>query len=188
MRKWYLGALFTLALLLVCMPAMAQTFVYDSIFASAEVPETYIILTPDNLASYSEWLAARNTTSEDLTNDMLARGVLMQCWTSEGDACVELTATQTEQTQNLFDINEQNSSIRAQYRLSHYPENQFEEQGYEFSSVPENKEFRNQLEERALDNSKELYEELRKKEGFETINKETIRLNNESRCYVVIIF
>jgi tRNA dimethylallyltransferase len=37
-------------------------------------------------------------------------------------------------------------------------------EGYEFSSVPENKEFRNQLEERALDNSKELYEELRKKD------------------------
>ena len=37
-------------------------------------------------------------------------------------------------------------------------------EGYEFSSVPENKEFRSQLEERALDNSKELYEELRKKD------------------------
>ena len=135
MRKWVLGALITLALLLVCLPAMAQTFVFDSIFASVEIPETYIILTPDNLANFSEWLTARNTTSEDLTNDMLARGVLMQCWTSEGDACMELTATQTEQTKNIFDINEQSTSIRALYRLSHYPENLFEEQGYEFSSA-----------------------------------------------------
>ena len=37
-------------------------------------------------------------------------------------------------------------------------------EGYEFSSVPENKEFRSQLEKRALDNSRELYEELRKKD------------------------
>ena len=136
MRKWILCALFALmALLLPTIPAVAETYVLDKLYASVEVPETYIVITPDNVAQYADWLQARATSSEEVANDMLARGVLMQCWNSDGDACVELTATQTDETLNIFDINEQDSSIRAQYRLAHYPDNDFETDGYEFSTA-----------------------------------------------------
>lgn len=135
MRKWIWAAVLTLALLLIAMPAWAETHVFDNLFASVEVPDTYITLTPDNVASYEEWLQAHSTSSEEAANDMLARGVLLQCWTNEGDACFELTATQTDETLNIFDINEQSTSVRAKYRLGHYPDNLYFEQGYEFSSA-----------------------------------------------------
>ena len=135
MRKWILAALLMLALVMLAMPACAQTWVLDKLFASVDVPDTYTILTPDNVTKFEDWLTARNTTSENAANDMLARGVLLQCWNSDGDVCFELTATQTEQTQNIFDVNEQSTSIRAQYRLGHYPDNNYLDQGYEFSSA-----------------------------------------------------
>jgi hypothetical protein len=134
MRKWIFGLLTTL-LLLVALPALAQSYVFDELYASVEIPDTYVVLTPDNTADYAEWLQARGTTSEETANDMLARGVLVQCWNEDGDACFELTATQDDDTLNLYDINEQSSSVRAQYRLSHYPDNDFASEGYEFSSA-----------------------------------------------------
>ena len=135
MRKWIFGALLVLALSLAALPACAETHVFDSLFASVDIPETYVTLTPDNVSSNAEWLQARGTTSEVVANDMLARGVLLQCYTAEGDACFELTATQTDSTLNIFDVNEQSSAVRAQYRLSHYPDNLFLDKGYEFSSA-----------------------------------------------------
>jgi len=135
MRKWILGAFLALAMLLLALPAMAETHVFDSLFASVDIPETYITLTPDNVASFSDWLQKKGTTSEVVTNDMLARGVLLQCWSQEGDMCFELTATQSDAITNIFDVNEQSSSVRAQYRLGHYPNNLYLDQGFDFSSA-----------------------------------------------------
>jgi len=135
MRKWFWGVLFACSLMVWVMPACAETHVFDNLFASIDIPDTYITLTPDNVASNEDWLQSRNTSSETVANDMLARGVLLQCWSTDGDQCFELTAVQTDQTSNIFDVNEQSSSVRAQYRLSHYPDNAFIDQGFEFSSA-----------------------------------------------------
>ncbi len=135
MRKWILGVLLMLGLMLLAVPASAETYVFDQLFASVDIPEAYVVITPDNVASNAEWLQARGISSEEAANDMLARGVLLQCWTAEGDARLELTAVQNEQTKNIFDVNEQTNSVRAQYRLGHYPNNDFFEQGYEFLSA-----------------------------------------------------
>ena len=122
MRKWILGAVLLLALTLAALPAAAETRVIDSLFASVDIPDTYLILTPDNAASNAEWLQAQGTTSEEAANDMIARNVLFQCWTPEGDACFELTAKQDEKALNVFDVNEQSTSVRAQpvLRKDHY--------------------------------------------------------------------
>lgn len=135
MRKWLLGAILALAMLLLAMPAMAETHVFDDLLASVDIPDTYVTITPDNVTSYSDWLQQKGTTSEVVTNDMLARGVLLQCWSQEGDICFELTATQSDAIANIFDVNEQSSSVRARYRLGHYPENLYVDQGFEFSSA-----------------------------------------------------
>ena len=135
MRKWIYGSLLTLALvLLFALPASAQSIVLDKLYASVEIPDTYVVITPDNTADFADWLQGRGTTSEEAANDMLKRGVLLQCWTSEGDVCIELTATQNNDAANIFDINEQSTSMRAKYRLSHYPDNDFLSDGYDFSS------------------------------------------------------
>lgn len=136
MRKWLFGSFVTLALLLLlAVSASADSYVLDDIYASVEIPDSYIVLTPDNASSYAEWLIGRGTTSEIATNDMLSRGVLLQCWSKDDeDVCFELTATQSDYTQNVFDVNEQDTSMRATYRLSHYPNNDYADAGYDFSS------------------------------------------------------
>ena len=75
------------------------------------------------------------TTSEETANDMLARGVLLQAWDQEvTDRRFELTATQSEQTLLVFDVNEQTSDYRGTYRTSFYPNNEYTGEGYTFST------------------------------------------------------
>lgn len=134
MRKLLFGVL-VLSLTLAWGGALAQTHVFDALQATVEIPDSYIVLTGDNLAQNTEWLEARGLSIETVSNDFLQRGVLLQCWTTEYDACMELTALQTEQALNIFDVNEQQDTVRGAYRLSHYPDNIFEAQGYDFSSA-----------------------------------------------------
>ena len=131
MRK-AIPCLLLLLLLLACAPALAETYVFDQLYATMEMPEGYIVLTPDNLNNYSDWLEARGSSMEIASNDFLARGVLLQAWTEEGDACFELRAVQNERSASIFDVNEQTSDVRGVYRTSHYPNNEYE--GYEFTT------------------------------------------------------
>ena len=131
MRK-VVPCLLLLLLLLACAPALAETYVFDQLYATMEMPEGYIVLTPDNLADYADWLEARGSSLEETTNDFLARGVLLQAWTEENDACFELRAVQNERSESIFDVNEQTSDVRGTYRTSHYPKNEYE--GYEFTT------------------------------------------------------
>lgn len=119
-------------LALVCMPAIAETYVFDDLYASMEVPDTYTVLTPQTLASREAWLQSHGTTLSAATEDFEARGVLLQAWNEEGDACFELRARQDETTQLIFDVNEQSQQVRGQYRTSHYPDNEYP--GYDFSA------------------------------------------------------
>ena len=111
MRK-AIPCLLLLLLLLACAPALAETYVFDQLYATMEMPEGYIVLTPDNLNNYSDWLEARGSSMEIASNDFLARGVLLQAWTEEGDACFELRAVQNERSASIFDVNEQTSDVR----------------------------------------------------------------------------
>lgn len=131
MRKSFLW-LFLLLTLLVCTPALADIYVFDELYASMEVPDDYVVLTETNMVHYADWLEGRGTSLEDAMNDFERRNVLLQAWTEEGDACFELRAKQDERSRLLFDVNEQTSAVRGQYRTSHYPNNEYA--GYEFSA------------------------------------------------------
>lgn len=131
MRK-ILPCLLLVLLTLVCVPALAETYVFDDIYASADVPDSYIVLTEKNLSQYADWLASRGTSADETAADFTRRGVLLQAWTAEYDACFELRAVQTEKSRLIFDVNEQSTEVRGQYRTSHYPDNLYE--GYDFSA------------------------------------------------------
>ena len=131
MRKSLLWLILLLALL-VCTPAFAEIYVFDDLYASMEVPDDYVVLTEKNMVNYADWLEAHGTTLEDAMNDFVRRGVLLQAWNDAGDACFELRANQDERSRLLFDVNEQTSTVRGQYRTSHYPNNEYD--GYEFST------------------------------------------------------
>ena len=133
MRKWIFGLLTALALLLALSGAMAETYVFDNIYGTMEVPDTYTVLTPQNLTQYATWLEGRGLNTEDVASDFVARGVLLQAWTEDLDACFELRAVQTDETLLIFDVNEQTESLRGTYRTSHYPHNLHS--GYQFSSA-----------------------------------------------------
>jgi len=131
-------ALLALALALLApqpAPARAEAHLFDELRATLEVPENYIVLTQNNLSYFEAWLSAKDLSVNLVTDDFVNRGVLLQCWTQERDACLEVTATQTDQTLMIFDVNQQDTPTRARYRLSHYPENLFADTGYNFSSA-----------------------------------------------------
>lgn len=126
MRKLIL-CLATVALLtLLCAAACAEAYVLDEIKASIDIPEGYVVLRPDNLSSYADWLKNKGGSMELTQADMARRGVLLQCWSLEGDTCLEVTATQNDDTLNLFDVNEQSESARRSYRTGFFPDNLYE--------------------------------------------------------------
>lgn len=131
MRK-ILPWLMLLLTLLLSTAAAAEIYVFDELYASMEVPDDYIVLTEKNMSSYAAWLEAHGSSMEDKQADFYNRGVLLQAWNEDMDTCFELRAHQDDESYLMFDVNEQTSDVRGQYRTSHYPRNEYA--GYEFSS------------------------------------------------------
>ncbi len=135
MRKWLIAAAVAI-LLLFTISAQAETYVLDKIFATIEIPEAYpIVITPENLDVYATWLETQQKDPEALRADLENRGVLLQCWAEDGNTCIEITAIQNDRTIGVFDVNQQTEDMRATYRLSHYPRNDFLAKGYDFASA-----------------------------------------------------
>jgi len=131
MRKLMVLVL-ALAFSLLAASAFADTatYTFDSLYATCEISEDYIILTPDNLSRHSEWLARQKKEISALEADFAARGVLVQAWDAEGDRCIEITAVEDEMAQRLFDIDQQTTATRRSYRLGHSGGTMYTEQGY----------------------------------------------------------
>lgn len=134
MKKLLLPLMVFLAAMLLCTSSLAESYTFTSIKATVEMSDDYIVLTPDNLKSYEDWLTSRETTLEQTQKDFEDRGVLLQGWTSDDSACFEITAIQTETSQGIFDVNEQSETVRATYRKSFFPNNDYEAEGYEYLS------------------------------------------------------
>lgn len=135
MRKWLIAAA-VLLLMLFALGAEAEIYVLDDIYATVEIPDSYpVVLSPANLDVYATWLEAKGQDLEAVRSDLARRGVLLQCWAEDGVTCIEITATQNDRTIGIFDVNQQNDDMRASYRLSHYPRNEYLAQGYDFSSA-----------------------------------------------------
>ena len=131
MRKVLL-VLAMLIAFLFCTPATAEIYIIDELLSRIEIPDNYIVLTEKNLSNYAQWLEARGSSMEETLADFERRGVELQAWSEEFDMCFELRATQSQQTEMIFDVNEQSEAVRREYRTSHYPNNEYE--GYDFSS------------------------------------------------------
>lgn len=134
MRKTLL-LLLTLALLLLCGTACAETFTFDAIYATCTVEDDNIILTPTNLSQHPEWIASLGTTEEALAADFAARGVLVQAWSTSGDRCIEITAIQDARALEYWDINEVGESERFTYRTSHSSNVWYQDEGYTYSAA-----------------------------------------------------
>ena len=159
--------LFLIVLLLVFLyiPACAEIFVLDEIYASIEIPDEYIVINEYSIDSYATWLEARGTSKEETLSDFEKRGVLLQAWSKEGDICFEVTAVTNKEILNVFDLNEQSSTYRGTYRTGHSPHNIYEDQGYHFANASWNN----------TDNGRFLVMQYTKKNNTETSHKGFMR-------------
>ncbi|MBQ9306812.1 MAG: hypothetical protein IJ229_02705, partial [Clostridia bacterium] len=118
-RLFLLLSVVCLSLLLVTASADTR-LTFDSFFGQMTLDESnYIIFLPDNLDKHQEWMSNRGITEESLLADWEARGVLMQAWTLDSDACLEVTAVKDEWAEKYFDLDQQTKAIRASYRSAH---------------------------------------------------------------------
>ena len=115
MRKGFLLVLLVCAALLCLACAGAETVTLDSIHAKVDVPEDFVLLTPDNLERHTEWIANHNTTQEAILSDMEDRGVLLQAWSQGNDVRFEITAVQDNAAESFFDLDQQATKTRNQY-------------------------------------------------------------------------
>lgn len=137
MRK-YLALMLLVLCTLLCTAAQADTFTFADISAACEIPgDKYTILTPENLSSHESWLSNRSLSPEQVLEDWKERGVLLQAWTSSGDACLEISAVQDELARQYYDVNQVNEEERKTYRLGHSADKNglYRAEGYDYESA-----------------------------------------------------
>ena len=134
MKKFAL-ALLVVCLMTVCACACAETFTFADIAATLDVPDTYILLTPDNLEQHPEWVTSQNTTPEALSAQWKQDGVLLVAETSAGDARLYITAVQDDQAKEYFDLDQQSTQVRSQYRKQHLTGESYKAQGYTYQTA-----------------------------------------------------
>ena len=115
MRKELLFALILCCGLLCLAFAGAETMTLDLIHAKVDIPEDFVLLTPDNLDRHTEWIANHNTTQEAILTDMEERGVLAQAWSQGNDVRFEITAVEDTAAESFFDLDQQATKTRNQY-------------------------------------------------------------------------
>lgn len=114
--------------------AASTEYSLGEVYAKVSIVDTYIVLQKGNLAQHPELMASRNTTEEETLADWEARGVLLQAWTPELDACMEIRAQQDEDATNYFDINAQTDQARKTWRTS-LLKGKYADQGYDMKSA-----------------------------------------------------
>lgn len=134
MKKFLLALLVVLCVLGVAC-AGAETLTFDSIYATCEIDDDYILITPANMSAHPDWIANRGATLEELLADFEARGVLAQAWSKDDDVCIEFSAVQDSMAKEYYDIDQQTAATRASYRKQHLNGAQFKSEGYSYSSA-----------------------------------------------------
>ncbi len=135
MRKSAVLILFVL-LCAVCLSAFAETeYTLDQMSGRFVLADSYIVLTPGNLSMHPELLEKINRTQEGLEADFAERGVVLQAWVPELDACLEITCVQDEDAQKYFDMEQQTNQARNAYKLSHLKDEKYKADGYSYKSA-----------------------------------------------------
>ena len=119
------------------MAATATTTEYSlgTIFAKLSLADSYIVLREENLESHEEIQHALNTTAEGMKQDWQERGVLLQAWVPDLDACLEIRARQDEDAAQYFNIDAQTTSTRSVYRSAQMKSEAYKNQGYDIKSA-----------------------------------------------------
>ncbi len=125
-----------LLMILFCTAALADTpYDFSGINARLSLSDSYIVLTPDNLAAHQELLTRLGKTREVVEADFAERHVLLQAWVPGLDACLEITAVQDEDAVTYFDLDQQTNQARSAYRTSVLKGVRYKNLGYDIKSA-----------------------------------------------------
>ena len=127
-----------LALLACCAAAAAETE-YELKPCSGKMAldeNSYIVLTPDNLADHPDLVRNIGKTKDELLADWEARGVQLQAWTKKMDACLEVIVTHDEESAQFYDLERQTRQVRNDYLNLHRISNKkYIQDGYSFTDL-----------------------------------------------------
>ena len=134
---WILSLVLALTLGAGAALAAVSTTEYSlgSVYAKLSLADSYIVLREENLGSHPEIFSARNTTAEAARQDWQDRGVLLQAWVPDLDACLEVRAVRDEDAGTYFDIDAQPTATRTLYRSSHLRAEKYISLGYDIKSA-----------------------------------------------------
>lgn len=134
LRKYRIFLL--MAVILICLPAavLAQTYTFGDVRASVDIPAEYeTVLTPYNLATQGEYLAAQGKDAETLQAEFAAEGVLLMAIDAETDRTLVITALKDVDAQTYFDLNLQDEDMRKEFRVSHSNGSAYGVLGYSYT-------------------------------------------------------
>ena len=137
MRKCLFLALGTVIfMMLMAAPSFAETYSFGSIHASVDIPSDFeTVLTPYNLGTQTEWIAAQGLEPDVLSNMFEAEGILLQAVDAETNRTLVITALKDVDAQTYFDLNNQDEDMRKEYRTSHTNGSTYSILGYTYSSA-----------------------------------------------------
>ncbi len=128
-------ALLLVCLLTLCACACAQTFTFDDIAATLSIDDSYILLTPDNLAQHPEWVASEGSTPETLAAQWRTDGILLVADSSDGVTRFVLTAVQDDDAEQYYDLDQQATACRSTFRKQHLKGTAYKADGYTYQSA-----------------------------------------------------
>jgi len=135
MRKCVFALIILGLVFVLSVPGLCQGISLDTIFASVEIPDSYTILTPENMETNNDFLQARGTTTDVMLQTFRTEGILLQAYGKKGDTCLQITALEDVDAKTYFDIDQQTPSVRAKYRREHLDGAAYELLGISYDSA-----------------------------------------------------
>ncbi|MBR1584690.1 MAG: hypothetical protein IJ662_04045 [Clostridia bacterium] len=134
MRK-FVFCLICLALLFTA-SALAETYSFNEINASVDIPKDYeVVLTPFNLSANAAWMERHGMDYDATLNEFEAEGILLQAYDAENNRVFVLSALADLDGQTYFDLNNQDEAMRKEFRTNHTNGIGYSTLGYSYSSA-----------------------------------------------------
>ncbi len=120
MKKTLAVLLILVLLPILPLTALAQGYQLDLIHALIDVPDSYaLVLTPQNLEANINMLTMRDMDVEDTAAVFESNGILLAAYDDANSRTFILSALKTVDAEMYFDLNEQDSDMRKEFRTSH---------------------------------------------------------------------
>lgn len=122
--------------LIFSVSALAETYSFGDVRASVTIPDNFEqVLTPYNLGSNRDWLEQHGLDHDSLSNSFDQEGVLLMAYEEKEGRTLVITALRDVDGQTYFDLNNQDESMRKEFRTSHTNGTAYGLLGYAYTSA-----------------------------------------------------